>query len=101
MYRLQISITNEQYEFLQSEAFVNGKSMASVLRDLLDQAIQAQQKETLENDPIWDVIGVAQEISGPTDVSRNVDKYLYGKRLQAPENRLDQVAEIPDEYTPD
>lgn len=101
MYRLQISITTEQYEFLQSEAFVTGKSMASVLRDLLDQAIQTQQQEILETDPIWDVIGVAQDIDSPTDISRNVDRYLYGERLQASENTLNKVAETSDEYAPD
>ncbi|HMR65318.1 MAG TPA: hypothetical protein PKE64_15030 [Anaerolineae bacterium] len=101
MYRLQISITTQQYEFLQSEAFVTGKSMASVLRDLLDQVIQTQQQEILETDPIWDVIGVAQDIDSPTDISRNVDRYLYGERLQAPENTSNKVAESPDEYAPD
>ena len=60
MHRLQISLTQTQYEFLKSEAFVSGKSMAAVLRDLLDDAIEDRQQEALNNDPIWDVIGVGR-----------------------------------------
>ena len=102
MHRLQISLTETQYEFLKSEAFVSGKSMAAVLRDLLDDAIEARQQDALNNDPIWDVIGVGQEIEGPTDVSRNVDKYLYGEPLESADySQLPKVAEESDEYTAD
>ena len=99
MHRLQISLTETQYEFLKSEAFVSGNSMAAVLRDLLDEIIQSRQQEILNHDPIWSVIGVAQEVDGPTDVSANVDKYLYGEPVEAVDYRpLLKVAEEPDEY---
>ncbi|MBN1994022.1 MAG: hypothetical protein JW953_15080 [Anaerolineae bacterium] len=102
MHRLQISLTKTQYEFLRSESFVSQKSMAAVLRDLLDEAIQARQQDILNNDPIWEVIGVGQEIAGPTDVSANVDKYLYGEPLEmADYAQLPKVAEESDEYAPD
>jgi hypothetical protein len=102
MHRLQISLTQTQYEFLKSEAFVSGKSMAAVLRDLLDDAIKDCQQEALNNDPIWDVIGVGQEIEGPTDVSSNVDKYLYGELVESVDyHQLPKVAEDSDEYAPD
>jgi hypothetical protein len=102
MHRLQISLTQTQYEFLKSEAFVTGKSMAAVLRDLLDEAIQTRQQDILDNDPIWDVIGIGQEIEGPTDVSANVDKYLYGEPLASSDyNKLPKVAEESDEYLTD
>jgi hypothetical protein len=102
MHRLQISLTQTQYEFLQSEAFVSGKSMAAVLRDLLDEAIQTRQQNILNNDPIWDVIGVGQEIEGPTDVSANIDKYLYGEPLESADySQLPKVAEDSDEYVTD
>jgi hypothetical protein len=102
MHRLQISLTETQYEFLKSEAFVSGKSMAAVLRDLLDDAIEARQQDALNNDPIWDVIGVGQEIEGPTDVCRNVDKYLYGEPLESADyHQLPKVAEESDESTAD
>ena len=104
MNRLQISLTQTQYEFLKSESFVTGKSMAAVLRDLLDETIDNRQQEILHNDPIWQVIGVAAEVDGPTDVSVNVDKYLYGEPVEPAAGypaHLKKVAEETDEYTPD
>jgi len=102
MNRLQISLTEEQYEFLKSEAFVRDKSMAAVLRELLDEVIQARQQDLRQNDPIWQMIGVGAEIEGPTDISRNVDKYLYGERAEATQPiPFRKVAEDPNEYDVD
>lgn len=99
MQRLQISLDEEHYEFLKSEAFVTGQSMAAVLRNLLDEMIQIRQQEILQHDPIWQAIGVAEEIEGPTDVSANVDRYLYGEPVEvAPTQALLKVAEDSDEY---
>lgn len=101
MHRLQISLTKTQYEFLKSEAFTSNKSMAAVLRDLLDEVITSRQQTMLENDPIWKVIGIAQEVGGPTNVSENVDKYLYGEPVAAEASPLQKVAEEEDEYPAD
>lgn len=100
MHRLQISLTQTQYEFLKSESFTANKSMASVLRDLLDDIIEARRNTILQDDPIWGVIGVGQDVDGPTDISRNVDKYLYGEREET-HSLFKQIAENPDEYTTD
>ncbi len=101
MHRLQISLTETQYEFLKSESFVTGQSMAAVLRDLLDEIIASRQQTILADDPIWATIGVGEEIEGPTDVSSNVDTYLYGERETVVEGSmpLKKVAEASDEYT--
>jgi hypothetical protein len=102
MNRLQISLKETHYEFLKSESFISGQSMAAVLRNLLDEIIQMRQQETLNDDPIWNVIGVAQEIEGPTDISANVDRYLYGELLEsAGVQSLKKVAEASDEYLAD
>lgn len=102
MHRLQLSLTKAQYEFLKSEAFVSGKSMAAILRGLLDEIIDKRQQNILKDDPIWSVIGVAEEVEGPTNVSANVDKYLYGPSVEsAGYDRLQRVAEEPDEYDTD
>jgi hypothetical protein len=102
MHRLQISLTEEHYEFLKSESFLTGKSMAAVLRDLLDEIVKLRQQDLLANDPIWEVIGVAEEVEGPTDISAKVDKYLYGERLETMQpDQLQKVAEATDEYSPD
>lgn len=101
MHRLQISLTKPQYEFLKSEAFIAGRSMAAVLRDYLDDIIKARRNDVLQDDPIWEVIGVGHEIDGPTDVSSNVDTYLYGTQVETGKPLLKQVAEPPDEYASD
>lgn len=102
MQRLQISLDETQYEFLRSEAFVTGQSMAALLRDLLDEAIQKRQDEILREDPIWQAIGVAQEVEGPTDISANVDRYLYGEPVEAANSQsFLKVAEAADEYLTD
>ena len=98
MHRLQISLTAAQYEFLKSEAFVSNQSMASVLRKILDEVMADRQQESLVQDPIWHVIGVATEVDGPTDISERVDQYLYGT-VEAPIPGT--VAETRHEYHPD
>lgn len=102
MNRLQISLTEDQYDFLKSESFTTGKSMAAVLRDVIDEVIKTRQQNLLQQDPIWDIIGIGSEIDGPTDVSENVDKYLYGERTEISRIKpLSRVAEEPNEYTVD
>jgi hypothetical protein len=102
MHRLQISLNETHYEFLKSEAFITGQSMATILRDLLDGIIRQRQQEILRDDPIWQAIGVGQEIDGPTDVSTNIDRYLYGELLEpASVQPLKKVAEESDEYLTD
>ncbi|HXV99581.1 MAG TPA: hypothetical protein VEC93_14255 [Anaerolineae bacterium] len=102
MQRLQISLSETHYEFLKSESFITGQSMAAVLRNLLDEIIKIRQQEILRDDPIWNVIGIGQEIDGPTDISANVDRYLYGEPLEpASVQPLQKVAEAPDEYLTD
>jgi hypothetical protein len=102
MHRLQISLSETHYEFLKSEAFITGQSMATILRDLLDGIIRQRQQEILRDDPIWQAIGVGQEIDGPTDVSANIDRYLYGELLEpASVQPLKKVAEESDEYLTD
>jgi hypothetical protein len=102
MHRLQISLSETHYEFLKSEAFSSGQSMAAVLRDLLDEIIRQRQQEILQDDPIWQAIGVGQEVDGPSDVSANVDRYLYGETLEPVSvQSLKKVAEASDEYLTD
>jgi hypothetical protein len=99
MHRLQISLSQEHYEFLKSEAFITEQSMAAVLRNLLDEIIHLRQQEILQHDPIWQTIGVAAEVEGPTDVSADIDRYLYGEPVElANAPALLKVAEDSDEY---
>ena len=102
MHRLPISLSEIHYEFLRSESFITGQSMAAVLRNLLDEIIERRRQEILQDDPIWQAIGVGQEIDGPTDISTNVNRYLYGEPLEAVDVQpLQKVAEASDEYLTD
>ena len=102
MNRLQVNLTSEQYEFLKTEAFAANKSMAAVLRNILDEVIEQREQGLLNEDPIWEMIGVGADIEGPTDISQNVDKYLYGERVSEPQlTVIRKVAEEPNEYHPD
>jgi hypothetical protein len=99
MYRLQISLDETHYEFLKSEAFITGQSMAAVLRDLLNEVIQQRQHEILTDDPIWQAIGVAVEVDAPPDISANLDRYLYGEPLELAEMSFPKkVAEESNDY---
>jgi hypothetical protein len=99
MYRLQISLDETHYEFLKSEAFITGQSMAAVLRDLINEVIQKRQQEILSDDPIWQAIGVAAEVDAPPDISANLDHYLYGEPLELAEIvPLKKVAEESNDY---
>lgn len=102
MHRLQISLSQEHYEFLKSESFITEQSMAAVLRNLLDEIIHLRQQEILQHDPIWQAIGVAQEIEGPTNISANVDRYLYGESVEVVDIQASlKVAEDSGEYLTD
>ena len=101
MNRLQVNLTLEQYEFLKTEAFASNKSMASVLRDMIDAVIVQRQQGLLAEDPIWEMIGVGADVGGPTDISQNVDKYLYGERSEPQLRVISKVKEEPNEYHAD
>ncbi len=103
MYRLQVSLTEDQVDFLKSEAFGTGQSMAAVLRQVLDEAIEKRRQQILRDDTIWEVVGVAAEVEGPTDISRQVDRYLYGEAAEpaGQQPRAKRVAEDSYEYPAD
>ena len=72
------------------------------IEQLLDEIIERRRQEILQDDPIWQAIGVGQEIDGPTDISANVNHYLYGESLGAIEVQpFQKVAEVSDEYLAD
>ncbi|MEM7028991.1 MAG: hypothetical protein AAF629_05320 [Chloroflexota bacterium] len=77
MKQIQINLTTEQYDFLKAEMLSQNKSLTVVISNILDESILRDRQDILENDPIWSVIGIGKDIVGPTNVSQNVDNYLY------------------------
>ncbi len=76
MKRVQMILEDWQHEWLAQEAKREGVSMSALLRELLSQAIEARQSQTLSDDPLWGIIGLAQ---GPDDgvTSENLDQVIY------------------------
>jgi len=76
MKRVQMILEDWQHEWLADEARRQGVSMSALLRELLSQAIDARQSQSLNDDPLWGIIGMAE---GPVDgvFSENIDTILY------------------------
>jgi hypothetical protein len=80
MHRSQIMLEEEQYRFLADEARRKGKSISALLREWIDQRIQARHRLPLEHDPLWDMVGIAH--GGPGRISEDHDRYLAQARLR-------------------
>jgi len=68
--RTQISLTNEQMEGLRRLAAQQGRSIASLLRDAVDQMLRA---ETVRDRALR---AIGSHASGMADVGRRHDEYL-------------------------
>lgn len=96
MKRVQLILEEWQHEWLSDEAEKVSTSMSALLRQLLTEAIENRQSTTLADDPLWEIIGVAE---GPDDgiSSENLDEYLYNTPAsKKPAVRM--VAEEKSEY---
>jgi hypothetical protein len=74
MHKTQLYLENHQYVLLKDWATRQGKSIAQVVRDLIEAALKAPEKSA--RDSLYDIIGMAD--SGLTNIGQNVDDYLYG-----------------------
>ena len=76
MKRVQLIIEEWQHEWLAEQAEEQVTTMSALLRELLTEAIERRQSETLDEDPIWGLIGIG---AGPDDgiSSENLDEFLY------------------------
>ncbi len=75
MHRTQIYLENGQYEMLRSRARREGKTMASVIRDILADYLSPKQA-TGSKDSFTQVIGIGRGDGSP--VAENFEDYLYG-----------------------
>lgn len=80
MHRLQLSLQEEQAQYLAMRAEREGVSMAEVVRRLLDD--EARQDAMAGSDSILDIVGLYTDtlplIDG-IEVSEDPDLYLYGR----------------------
>ncbi len=75
MHRTQIYLEDGQYEMLRSRARREGKSMASVIRDILADYLSPKSAAG-SKDPFRQVIGIGRGDGSP--VAENFEDYLYG-----------------------
>ncbi|HMN29981.1 MAG TPA: hypothetical protein PKE45_17645 [Caldilineaceae bacterium] len=76
MKRVQVILEEWQYTWLNEQADEQSMSMSALLRQLLSEAIERRQTTSLANDPLLEVLGIAE---GPDDgiTSENLDLFLY------------------------
>lgn len=74
MHRTQIQLEERQYRYLKAKARRSGKSISALLRELVDNQIRKQDEGG--NDPLLEIIGIAEGPAGST--ARRHDDYLYG-----------------------
>lgn len=80
MHRLQLSLQEEQAQYLAMRAEREGVSMAEVVRRLLDD--EARQDAMAGSDSIMDIVGLFTDELPLIDgipVSDDPDLYLYGR----------------------
>ena len=75
MHRTQIYLDDAQYETLRSQARREGKSMASIIREILDEHLRAAGKPS--RDPLLGVIGIGA--GDGSAVAEHYEDYLYGE----------------------
>jgi hypothetical protein len=76
MHRTQIYLDEGQYEMLRSRARREGKSLAAIIRDILDAYLSSARMPVAE-DPFRRVIGVG--MGDGSAVAENYEDYLYGE----------------------
>ena len=75
MHRTQVYLEESQYEMLKTRARREGKTLAAVIRDLLDSGLRGG---PAGRDPFDDVIGIAK--GDGLAVAENHAEYLYGDK---------------------
>ena len=73
-------LSEEQYRFLADEAKRERKSMSSIIREWIDQRMQANLKTPIERDSLWEIVGIGR--GGPGSASEDHDRYLASARLR-------------------
>ena len=75
MHRTQIYLEREQYELLKSQARREGRTIAAVIRAILDRHLGRGSKRT-KHDPFEAVVGIGR--GDGSAVAENYEDYLYG-----------------------
>lgn len=75
-HRTQLHLDDSQYQFLKTLARSEGKSIAQVIRDWIEEKKKKGGAKKYEKDPFFKMRGLFS--SGRADMGKNFDDYLYG-----------------------
>jgi predicted DNA-binding ribbon-helix-helix protein len=76
MHRTQIYLEENHYQILRSQARREGKSLAAIIREILQTHLAGRHKATAQ-DPFRRVIGIGK--GDGSRVAENCEEYLYGE----------------------
>ena len=77
IHRTQVYLENSQYELLRSRAWREGKSMAAVIREILDVHLSGK-AATARRDPLHSAVGIGE--GDGSAVAENYEDFLYGEK---------------------
>lgn len=75
-HRTQLYLEDSQYHFLKDLARAEGKSIASIIREWIDERRKKRVAKKYLSDPFFKIRGCFA--SGRSDIGRHFDDYLYG-----------------------
>jgi len=87
MKRKQIYIEKEQDERLKRAAAERKVSEAEIIREAIDRYLGKKTPpplKSMEDHPLWKIVGIIDDPEGPTDGSVNHDFYIYGAPRKVP-----------------
>ena len=90
MHKTQLYLENNQYLLLKDWAVKQKKSIAQLVRELIDSALKCPAEGP--HDSLDDIVGKAD--SGFSNISQNVDAYLYGDQRSV--DRLEREGLVRD-----
>jgi len=80
MIRVQLYLPQDLYQTIKLQAKQEGKPAAQVIRDSIEVGLgkQKQPQQTL-GEALQELVELGKKLKmkGPTDLSTNIDKYLY------------------------
>jgi hypothetical protein len=77
-HRTQLYLDDDQYQYLKTLSRSQGKSIAQIVRDWINQRRGNRSLNKFAADPFWKLRGIGS--SGRPDISENFDDTLYGTR---------------------
>jgi metal-responsive CopG/Arc/MetJ family transcriptional regulator len=79
MIRTQVYLPEQLYKSIKLQARLEKKPAAQIIRDVLEEGIEAKKPTQTLGEALLGLaeLGKKLNLSGPTDLSTNIDKYLY------------------------